>query len=144
MNKHWMIIGGLLFFSIVTLFMGDYSLVLIGLGAGMAGGLAIEYTGVRIVKWWSYGGGFPTQKLARGWGEIGVVSGLTMAWLPLTLALVPALLFPILAFELPNRRNKGWEYYAPTWFVLTGWTVTILTLQIFVLRAGVFFVGHDL
>jgi hypothetical protein len=135
MGKHSILLIGILTALLVTnSFASVLPLVLLGLAAGVVGGLALEYTGVRILRLWSYGGGFPTRILIRGWGEIALVATLAIVWIPnLGFAFVVGILFPILYFELPNTRRNGWKYYAPRWLVFLGWAITIFTLQTSVL-----------
>lgn len=143
MEKHHLIFTGLLILSIIALLTGKGVFVLLGLGVGTVAGLSIEYTGVRILNWWSYGGGFPIRVIVRGWGEIGVVAVLaSQLFSNLGLALFLGLLFPLFAFEIPNRRVKGWTYHTKTWFVLVGWVLTIFTLQIFTLGVESLYMGY--
>lgn len=131
MGKHRVIYAGILTCLIISFFTKDFSFILFGIGAGALGGLCVEYTGVRIVKLWSYaGGGLPARHLLRGWGETGAVAIIAVLWIPYpAIALFVGLLFPLLVFELPNIRTRGWNYYAPNWFVVTGWGIAVFFFQ---------------
>lgn len=131
MRKHQIICGGILVCLVISFFTKDFGFILLGIGAGAIAGFCVEYTGVKIVKLWSYaGGGLPVRIILRGWGKTGAVAVIAVLWIPNPgIALLTGLLFPLVMFELPNIRNKGWNYYTPRWFVLLGWGITIFSFQ---------------
>lgn len=131
MRKHRIIYGGILVCLIISFFTKDSGFILLGIGAGAIGGLCVEYTGVKIVKLWGYaGGGLPIWAILRGWGETGAMTVVAALWIPHPIiALFAGLLFPLLAFELPNIRTKGWNYHAPSWLVVVGWGITVFSFQ---------------
>ena len=130
MKKHSLIYTGILACLFVSLFTKDFVLILFGLGVGAAAGFCIEYTGVKIIRLWSYKEGFPVQTIVRGWGETGAIAVIASQWIAIPgIALLVGLLFPLVVFELPNIRNNGWSYRAPSWLVVIGWVITIFLFQ---------------
>ncbi|GEM_PF-4988737 len=131
MGKHRFIFAGIIVCLIISFFTKDLSLFLFGLGAGTTGGLLIEYIGVRVIRLWDYaGGGLPVRVILRGWGETGAVAVIAIQWIPhFGIALLAGFLFPLLIFELPNIRAKGWSYHAPSWIVIMGWGITTSSFQ---------------
>lgn len=114
---------------------GDFSNAIFAFIIGMAGGLAIDYFGVRVFRFWEY-----TRQpflsvnyfclIVTSWGVFAMTINLLWGWIADPILVVIFLFIgQMLVYEAINFKTKSWAYYAPMWLVFVGWFPLVLTFR---------------